>query len=144
MLCSSLLCYATPTQAVEKVPAKDAGDLYIRYAKLEETHGLMRHAASVLDRACAAVEESERLDMFRLYVAKVQVYTLCAYVSFYFILFYFFMSHMSFTCIVFSGMSSVLCLFLSQVGAVVPVLAQTPTLVLSLDPIPDSNPSSKP
>lgn len=62
------------TQAVEKVPAKDAGDLYIRYAKLEETHGLMRHAASVLDRACAAVEESERLDMFRLYVAKV-----CAY-----------------------------------------------------------------
>eukprot|EP00903_Cladosiphon_okamuranus_P006058 g5973.t1 len=59
-------------QAVEKVPAKDAGDLYIRYAKLEETHGLMRHAASVLDRACAAVEESERLDMFRLYVAKVE------------------------------------------------------------------------
>lgn len=53
------------------MPAKDAGDLYIRYAKLEETHGLMRHAASVLDRACAAVEESERLDMFRLYVAKV-------------------------------------------------------------------------
>ncbi|CAN0465093.1 unnamed protein product, partial [Ectocarpus sp. 12 AP-2014] len=59
-------------QAVEKVPEKDAGDLYIRYAKLEETHGLMRHAASVLDRACAAVEESERLDMFRLYVAKVE------------------------------------------------------------------------
>ncbi|CAN0130075.1 unnamed protein product, partial [Hapterophycus canaliculatus] len=61
-------------QAVEKVPAKDAGDLYIRYAKLEEKHGLMRHAASVLDRACAAVEEAERLDMFRLYVAKVSVW----------------------------------------------------------------------
>lgn len=58
-------------QAVENVPSKDAGDLYIRYAKLEETHGLMRHAASVMDRACAAVEESEKLDMFRLYVAKV-------------------------------------------------------------------------
>ena len=58
-------------QAVEHVPSKVAGDLYIRYAKLEETHGLMRHAASVLDRACAAVEESEMLDMFRLYVAKV-------------------------------------------------------------------------
>ena len=58
-------------QAVEHVPSKDAGDFYIRYAKLEETHGLMRHAASVMDRACAAVEDSERLDMFRLYVAKV-------------------------------------------------------------------------
>lgn len=57
---------------MEKVPENDAGDLYIRYAKLEETHGLMRHAASVLDRACAAVEESEKLDMFRLYVAKVR------------------------------------------------------------------------
>lgn len=56
---------------MEKVPAKDAGDLYIRYVKLEEKHGLVRHAAGVLDRACAAVEESERLDMYRLYVAKV-------------------------------------------------------------------------
>lgn len=52
------------------MPAKDAGDLYIRYTKLEENHGLVRHAASVMDRACAAVEESERLDMYRLYVAK--------------------------------------------------------------------------
>lgn len=58
-------------KAVDGVPAKDAGDLYIRYAKLEEKYGLVRHAASVLDRACAAVEETERLDMFRLYIAKV-------------------------------------------------------------------------
>lgn len=57
---------------MENVPAKDAGDLYIRYAKLEEKHGLVRHAAGVMDRACAAVEEAERLDMFRLYVAKVR------------------------------------------------------------------------
>lgn len=56
---------------MDGVPSKDAGDLYIRYAKLEEKYGLVRHAASVLDRACAAVEETERLDMFRLYIAKV-------------------------------------------------------------------------
>lgn len=60
---------------MEKVPSKDAGDLYIRYAKLEEQHGLVRHAASVMDRACAVVEESERLDMFRLYVAKASAVT---------------------------------------------------------------------
>ncbi|CAN0189661.1 unnamed protein product, partial [Discosporangium mesarthrocarpum] len=61
-------------QAVEKAPAKDAADLYIRYAKLEEQHGLTRHAASVYDRACAAVEEGERLDMYRLYISKVEQY----------------------------------------------------------------------
>lgn len=54
------------------MPAKDAGDLYLRYVKLEEKHGLVRHAAGVMDRACAVVEEAERLDMFRLYVGKVR------------------------------------------------------------------------
>ena len=67
-----LLPYYLFLKVVEGVPSKDAGDLYIRYAKLEENHGLVRHAAGVLDRACAAVEESERLDMFRLYIAKVR------------------------------------------------------------------------
>lgn len=59
-------------QAVANVPADDAADFYIKYAKAEEAHGLARHALAIYDRATRTVPESRRLDMYRLYVKKVE------------------------------------------------------------------------
>lgn len=59
-------------QAVSRVPPEHAGELYVRYGKAEEQHGLARHAMAVYDRATRAVPETQRLDAFRLYAAKVE------------------------------------------------------------------------
>ena len=59
-------------QAISKVPANDAAEFYILYAKSEEKYGLVRHAMTVYDKATRAVPETNRLDMYRLYVKKVE------------------------------------------------------------------------
>ena len=59
-------------QAITAVPSDDAAEFYIKYFKAEEAYGLARHAVAVLDRATRAVPESRRLDMYRLYVKKVE------------------------------------------------------------------------
>lgn len=59
-------------QAVAAVPADDAAEFYLKYFKAEEAYGMARHAIAVLDRATRAVPESRRLDMYRLYVKKVE------------------------------------------------------------------------
>merc|ERR1711871_1546148 len=38
----------------------------------EESYGLLRHAMSIYDRATRAVTEESRLDMYRLYIKKVE------------------------------------------------------------------------
>jgi pre-mRNA-splicing factor SYF1 len=38
-------------QATSKVPKDHAADLYLKFAKLEEEHGLVRHAMAIYDRA---------------------------------------------------------------------------------------------
>ena len=43
-------------QAVTKCPADCAAELFLKYAKLEEEHGLVRHAMGVYDRATRAVK----------------------------------------------------------------------------------------
>lgn len=58
-------------QAVAGVPAEDAAEFYIKYAKAEEEFGLARHAAAIYDRATKAVTPAKRLDMYRLYAKKV-------------------------------------------------------------------------
>ncbi|TFJ86981.1 hypothetical protein NSK_001315 [Nannochloropsis salina CCMP1776] len=59
-------------QCLEKVPADEAADFYIRYAKLEEEHGLARHAMAIYDRGTQAVPEDKRYDFFLLYIKKVE------------------------------------------------------------------------
>ena len=44
--------------------------LYLLYAKLEEEHGLARHAMAVYDRATRAVPPGEQLDMFCVYLKQ--------------------------------------------------------------------------
>ncbi len=44
--------------------------IYLLYAKLEEEHGLGRHAMAVYDRAIEAVEPAERFGLFNIYLKK--------------------------------------------------------------------------
>lgn len=59
-------------QAVAQVPPEDAAEFYVKFAKAEEAFGLARHAMAVYDRATRAVPESSRLDMYRLYIKKIE------------------------------------------------------------------------
>ncbi|KAJ3068984.1 pre-mRNA-splicing factor syf1 [Rhizoclosmatium hyalinum] len=56
--------------ALDKCPAKFAKTLYLLYAKLEEDHGLTRHAMKIYDRATRAVSDADRFPVFELYIAK--------------------------------------------------------------------------
>ena len=44
--------------------------IFLLYAKLEEEHGLGRHAMAVYDRAIEAVEPVERFGLFNIYLKK--------------------------------------------------------------------------
>lgn len=57
-------------QCLEKCPAKFAKALYLLYAKLEEEHGLARHAMAVYERATSAVLPEEMFEMFNIYIKK--------------------------------------------------------------------------
>ncbi|OAD60169.1 Pre-mRNA-splicing factor SYF1 [Eufriesea mexicana] len=57
-------------QCLELCPPKYAKALYLLYAKLEEEHGLARHAMSVYERATNAVLPEERFEMFNIYIKK--------------------------------------------------------------------------
>lgn len=57
-------------QCLEDVPAKFAKALYLLYARLEEDHGLARHAMAVYERSTRAVMPEEQYDMFNIYIKR--------------------------------------------------------------------------
>ncbi|XP_011502536.1 PREDICTED: pre-mRNA-splicing factor SYF1 [Ceratosolen solmsi marchali] len=57
-------------QCLEHCPRKYAKAFYLLYAKLEEEHGLARHAMSVYERATNAVLPEEQFEMFNIYIKK--------------------------------------------------------------------------
>lgn len=57
-------------QALEECPPKYAKSIYLMYGKLEEEHGLARHAMRIYDRATKAVADEDRMVMFEYYIAK--------------------------------------------------------------------------
>ncbi|ETN67683.1 XPA-binding protein 2 [Anopheles darlingi] len=57
-------------QCLDGCPPELAKNLYLLYAKLEEEHGLARHAMAVYERATTAVKEEEMYAMFNLYIKK--------------------------------------------------------------------------
>ena len=59
-------------QVLMKIPAEDAVEFYIKYAKVEELYGLSRHAIAIYDRATHVVLPSMKLNMYRLYIKKVE------------------------------------------------------------------------
>lgn len=58
-------------QALRDCPPKFAKPIFLMYAiDLEEEHGLLRNTMNILDRACHHVDPSDKMEMFRLYIAK--------------------------------------------------------------------------
>jgi pre-mRNA-splicing factor SYF1 len=57
-------------QALDQCPPKYAKSIYLMYGKLEEEHGLARHAMRIYDRATKAVADEDRMVMFEYYIAK--------------------------------------------------------------------------
>mmetsp|Transcript_50121 Transcript_50121/g.145340 ORF Transcript_50121/g.145340 Transcript_50121/m.145340 type:complete len:976 (-) Transcript_50121:41-2968(-) len=57
-------------QAVEKAPPKFARRLHMLYARLEEEHGLARHALAIFNRATKAVEEKDMFEMYSILLRK--------------------------------------------------------------------------
>merc|ERR1719158_2608291 len=57
-------------QCLDTCPEKFAKNIFLLYAKLEEEHGMARHAMAVYDRAVSAVEKSERFAVFNIYLRK--------------------------------------------------------------------------
>lgn len=57
-------------QALEKCPAKFAKAFYLMYARLEEDHGLARHAMALYDRATKAVLPAEQFEIFNIYIKR--------------------------------------------------------------------------
>ncbi|XP_055919074.1 pre-mRNA-splicing factor syf1 homolog [Eupeodes corollae] len=57
-------------QCLEKCPLELAKYFYLLYAKLEEEHGLARHAMAVYNRATTAVKPEEMFDMFNIFIKK--------------------------------------------------------------------------
>ncbi|CDJ65681.1 XPA-binding protein, putative [Eimeria necatrix] len=57
-------------QATAEVPPKYAKNLFLLYAKLEETYGLAKHALAIYSAATKAVLPEDKLDMFCVYIAR--------------------------------------------------------------------------
>jgi len=57
-------------QCLDGCPQKFAKNIYLLYAKLEEEHGMARHAMAVYDRAVKAVEKNEQFELFNIYLKK--------------------------------------------------------------------------
>lgn len=55
---------------MEDCPSNFAKFFYLLYAKLEEEHGLARHAMAVYERATMKVKEEEMFDLFLIYIKK--------------------------------------------------------------------------
>jgi len=55
---------------LEKVPPKFARRLHMLYARLEEEHGLARHALAIYNRATKAVEEADMYEMYSILLRK--------------------------------------------------------------------------
>lgn len=57
-------------QCLADVPPKFAKGLYLLFCKLEEEHGMARHAMAIYDRAIGAVQPEERYEMFNVYLKR--------------------------------------------------------------------------
>lgn len=57
-------------QCLEKCPANFAKNFYLLYAKLEEEHGMARHAMAVYERATSAVLPEEMFEVFNIYIKR--------------------------------------------------------------------------
>lgn len=57
-------------QCLEHCPPEFAKSIFLLYAKLEEEHGLARHAMAVYERATTSVLPEQMFEMFNIYIKK--------------------------------------------------------------------------
>jgi len=57
-------------QCLENCPPKFAKPIYLLYARLEEEHGLARHAMEIYDRATKAIQPEDQYEMFNIYIKR--------------------------------------------------------------------------
>merc|ERR1712226_975087 len=57
-------------QCLDECPEQYTKNFYLLYAKLEEEHGMARHAMAVYDRAVLAVEKKEQAEVYNIYLRK--------------------------------------------------------------------------
>jgi len=57
-------------QCLDECPEQYTKNIYLLYAKLEEEHGMARHAMAVYDRAVAKVGAKEQADVYNIYLRK--------------------------------------------------------------------------
>ena len=57
-------------QATDSIPPQFAKPIYLMYGSLEESRGLARSAMRIYDRACSAVADADRLEMYNFYITK--------------------------------------------------------------------------
>ncbi|MEW5299624.1 MAG: hypothetical protein WDW36_002620 [Sanguina aurantia] len=56
--------------ALSMAPPAESKPIFLEYARLEEAHGLARHAMDIYERAARAVPKEQRMSVYDLYVAK--------------------------------------------------------------------------
>eukprot|EP01051_Picozoa_sp_SAG22_P018639 SAG22_NODE_3196_length_1862_cov_2.152014_1_plen_457_part_10 len=61
-------------QVLTVCPAKPVKLFYLMYAKLEEEHGLVRHAMNIYDRATKAVHDADKYELYQISVKKAAEY----------------------------------------------------------------------
>jgi len=57
-------------QCLDGCPEKFSKTFFLLFAKMEEQHGMARHAMNVYERSTKAVPTSERFEMYNLYIVK--------------------------------------------------------------------------
>ncbi len=57
-------------QCLEGCPPEHCKAIYLLYAKLEEQHGMARHAMAVYERAAEAAPKGERFAIYNVYLRK--------------------------------------------------------------------------
>ena len=57
-------------QCLEGCPKENAKTFYLLYAKLEEDHGLVKHAMSIYNRAVEEVLPKNKFEIFNIYIKK--------------------------------------------------------------------------
>ena len=57
-------------QCLENCPEKFAKPIFLLYAKLEEQYGMARHAMAVYERAINAVDKTDKMALFNIYLKK--------------------------------------------------------------------------
>ena len=56
--------------SIDQAPPDEKKPLYLQWAKLEEDYGLAKRAMNVYDEAVRAVPNSEKMDMYEIYIAR--------------------------------------------------------------------------